>query len=167
LSIGTKIAGGRSPFEGFDSQVFTQFSQGHLRSCAHRAGCGTHGCAEVCHKESHLMEQRRYDRVSVGYSASFSGRSYRAPGLVLNLCMFGCRARVAFLVGSDEHLSLLIHLPGSEHPLYVSRAEVRWLEGQEVGMEFIHMELEDRRRLAEVIRAIEGNPESRTETPNA
>ena len=112
------------------------------------------------------MEQRRYDRVRVEYSAAFSGRSYRAPGLVVNLCMFGCRARVGFLVGSDEHLSLLIRVPGSEHPLYVSRAEVRWLEGQEIGIEFVHMELEDRRRLAQVIRAIEGNPERRTETLN-
>lgn len=102
------------------------------------------------------MQQRRYDRVRVEYSASFSGRSYRAPGIVLNLSMFGCRARAAFLVNPDEYLGLLIHIPGSEHPLYVARAEVRWLEGEEVGMEFIHMELADRQRLSDLIRAVEG-----------
>jgi PilZ domain-containing protein len=109
------------------------------------------------------MTNRKYDRVRVEYSASFSGRSYRAPGIVVNLSMIGCRARVAFLINPDEHLGLLIHMPGDEQPLYVARAEVRWLEGQEVGMEFIHMELEDRQRLSVLIRAIEGTPERRTE----
>ena len=63
---------------------------------------------------------------------------------------------MAFLVNPDEYLALLIHVPGSAHPLYVARAEVRWLEGEEVGMEFIHMELADRQRLGDLIRAIEG-----------
>src|SRR5215510_14813575 len=107
------------------------------------------------------MQQRRYDRVRVEYSASFSGPSYRASGIVLNLSMVGCRARTAFLVNPDEYLALLIHVPGSKHPLYVARAEVRWLEGQEVGMEFIHMELADRQRLGELIRTIEGAPEQK------
>ena len=112
------------------------------------------------------MEQRRYDRVRVEYSASFSGRSYRAPGIVVNLCMFGCRARVGFLVNPDEYLSILIHVPDSHNPLYVSRAEIRWMEGQELGMEFVHIELEDRRRLAEVIRAIERAPEPNVDEPS-
>jgi len=47
----------------------------------------------------------------------------------------------------------LIHVPRYEHPLYVGLAEVRWSQGQEFGVEFIHMELEDRHRLAQVIRA--------------
>jgi hypothetical protein len=102
-----------------------------------------------------------YDRVRVEYSASFSGRSYRAPGIVVNLSLFGCRARVAFLINPDEYLGLLIHVPGDEQPLYVARAEVRWLEGQEVGMEFIHMELDARQRLSDMIRTIEGAPEWR------
>jgi hypothetical protein len=113
------------------------------------------------------MKQRRYDRVQVEYSASFSGRSYRAPGVVINLSMFGCRARAAFLVNPDEYLGLLIYVPGFEQPLYVARAEVRWLEGQEIGMEFIHMELADRQRLGELIRTIEGTPEQKDTGPSS
>ena len=109
------------------------------------------------------MEKRRYDRVRVEFSASFSGNSYRAPGTVVSLSLFGCRARAAFLVSPDEYLGLLIHIAGSEHPLYVARAEVRWLEGQEFGMEFTHMELEDRRRLSEVIQEIEAAAAQRRE----
>lgn len=81
--------------------------------------------------------------------------------------MFGCRARAAFLVDPDEYLGLLIHVPGFEQPLYVARAEVRWLEGQEIGMEFIHMELADRQRLGELIRTIEGTPEQQDTGPSS
>ena len=98
------------------------------------------------------MEQRSYERFPVEYSAAFSGRSYRANGTVLNLSMVGCRCRTDFVVRKDEPIGLLIHVPKFAHPLYVALAEVRWCQGQEFGVEFIHMELEDRHRLAEVIR---------------
>jgi hypothetical protein len=99
------------------------------------------------------MNQRGYDRVSVEYSAAFSGSSYRANGTVLNLSMLGCRCRTGFVVETGESLGLLIHVPRYDQPLYVALAEVRWSLGQEFGVEFIHMELEDRHRLAQVIRS--------------
>ena len=101
------------------------------------------------------MDQRRYERVRVEYSALFSGTSYRAQGTVLNLSILGCRARSVFDVKEGESLGVLIDVPKYQHPLYVARAEVRWSEGQEFGMEFINMELEDRHRLCETILAIE------------
>jgi len=73
----------------------------------------------------------------------------------LNLSMVGCRARSTHTITKDESLGMLIDVPRCEHPLYISRAEVRWSDGQEFGTEFIHIELEDRQRLAEIIRMIE------------
>ncbi len=105
------------------------------------------------------MEQRKYDRVRVEYSASFSGESYRAKGSILNLSIVGCRARMGFVIKKGECLGVMIDVPGYEHPLYVARAEVRWSDGREFGMEFTHIELEDRQRLCEIIRAIEAAPE--------
>jgi PilZ domain len=84
------------------------------------------------------MDQCKYDRVRVDYSDSFSGTSNRAQGVVLNLSMVGCRARTAVVVKKDERLGLLIDVPKYEVPLYIARAEVRWSDGQEFGMEFIH-----------------------------
>ena len=104
------------------------------------------------------MDQRKYERVRVGYSASFSGHSYRAPGMILNLSTGGCRAHTPFVVKKDECLGVLIDVPQYEHPIYVGRAEVRWSNGQEFGMEFMHIELEDRQRLSETIRAIKAAP---------
>ena len=57
-----------------------------------------------------------------------------------------------------QSLGVLIDVPKYEQPLYVSRAEVRWSEGQEFGIEFIHMELEDRHRPCETILSIEAAP---------
>jgi hypothetical protein len=104
------------------------------------------------------MEQRKYERVRVEYAASFSGPTYRAQGTILNLSMVGCRARSTHTITKDDSLGMLIDVPRYEHPLYISRAEVRWSDGQDFGMEFIHVELEDRQRLAEIIRTIEAGP---------
>ena len=113
----------------------------------------THPSCNDVYKGSALMEQRSHPRLGVEYSAAFSGSSYRANGTVLNLSMVGCRCRTGFVVQTGEALGLLIHVPRYEHPLYVALAEVRWSHGEEFGVEFIHMELEDRHRLAEVIRS--------------
>ena len=101
------------------------------------------------------MKERGYDRVSVEYSTSISRKSLYTIGTIDNLSMVGCRCRTTFVVTSGERLGLLIHVPGHRDPLYVSLAEVRWSHGQEFGLEFVHMDLNDRRRLSEVIRGAE------------
>jgi hypothetical protein len=101
------------------------------------------------------LDQRHYDRVRVDYAASFSGDVYRAHGTILNLSILGCRARSASSIKKGERVGVLITVPTWNHPIYVSRAEVQWADGNEFGMEFIHMEWEDRQHLGEIIRAIE------------
>ena len=49
-------------------------------------------------------------------------------------------------------LGVLIDIPKYDRPLYVSLAEVRWSDGEDFGMEFIQMEMEDQQRLGETIR---------------
>lgn len=105
------------------------------------------------------MEQRRHGRVRVELPASFSGTSYRAEGTILNLSIVGCRARTAAIIKKDDCLGVLIDIPTYDRPLYVSRAEVRWSDGQDFGMEFIQMEMEDQQRLGETIRASEDHRE--------
>ena len=106
-----------------------------------------------------MEENRRYDRIRVKYSASFLGHSYSAPGLVIGLSLIGCRALVSFFINPEENLRLLIYVPEMKEPLYIAQAEVRWSEGQEVGMEFTRLAWGDRQRLSELIRTIEGTPE--------
>ena len=101
------------------------------------------------------MDQRKHDRVRVEYLASLSGSSYRAKGTIRNLSVGGCRIRTTFMIKKDDCLGVLIDIPKYDRPLYVSRAEVRWSGGQDFGMEFIQIEMEDQQRLGETIRAIE------------
>jgi hypothetical protein len=62
------------------------------------------------------------------------------------------------VVKKDECLGVLIDISKYENPIYVAFAEVRWSIGQEFGMEFTHIEREDRHRLDETIRQIETDP---------
>ena len=94
--------------------------------------------------------------------ASVSGSSYRAEGTILNLSIGGCRVHTPFRVKQDDCLGVLIDISKYDRPLYVSRAEVRWSDGQDFGVEFIQMEMEDQQRLVETIRAIEAAPDSET-----
>jgi PilZ domain-containing protein len=105
------------------------------------------------------LDQRQYNRVRVDYEASFSGEAYRAQGIIVNLSILGCRARSAFPIKKGESIGILISVPAYDHPIYVSRAEVQWADGNEFGMEFIHMEWEGRQHLGEIIRAIEASGE--------
>ena len=100
------------------------------------------------------MEQRKHYRAHVEYAASFSGPSLRGQGIVLNLSLFGCRARTSFVVNKNDGLGLLIDVPRYEQPLYISHAEVRWSCDQEFGVEFIQMELADQQRLCDLLRAL-------------
>ncbi len=94
-------------------------------------------------------------RVRIRLSASLSGQSYRAPGTVVCLSLFGCRVRSKHVFHKNEFVGVLIHVRDCEHPVYISCAEVRWSEGPELGLQFINVELADRRRLSEVIRAVQ------------
>jgi PilZ domain-containing protein len=109
------------------------------------------------------MEQRKYDRIPVEYSASFSGGWFGAQGVIVDLSVAGCRTRSAFAVKKDDCLGVLIDIPRYEHPLHVTLATVRWSNGQEFGMEFIQIERDDQRRLSELIRAIKGAGPRQTE----
>jgi PilZ domain-containing protein len=102
------------------------------------------------------MKLRRYGRIAVELSASFSGASSRAQGLVLDLSLTGCRAHSTLAVKKDDCVGVLIEVPGDSDPLYITQATIRWVNAQEFGMEFLQMELTDRQRLQEIVQTHAG-----------
>ena len=78
----------------------------------------------------------------------------RAPGVILDLSPSGCRVRSDSPSGIGECLRVLIDVPRYQTPLHVTRAVVRWSKGQEFGMEFVQMELDDEQRLNQLMRQI-------------
>jgi hypothetical protein len=103
------------------------------------------------------MKLRRHDRIRVQYSASLRSASAHGEGVIVDISLGGCRARSPFFSQQDESVAVVIHLPGNETALYVMRAIIRWTNAPECGMEFMDMELHDRRRLNEVIGTTAGH----------
>ena len=109
------------------------------------------------------MHLRMHSRIPVELPASFSGASYHVLGTVVSLSLFGCRGRTEHVFEENETVGVLIEVPGHTYPLYITRAQVRWSDGQEFGMEIISIKMEDRHRLSELIEAIRETSGRRTE----
>jgi hypothetical protein len=109
------------------------------------------------------MKHRKHARYDVEYVGSFSGERISGQGVVIDLSSGGCRARSAVTFTKGDFLGVLIHIPGSEHPLFVNLAVVRWSSGQEFGTEFIRMTADDQQRLHELIRATDAARALRTD----
>ncbi len=97
------------------------------------------------------MTLRNYGRIPVEFAASLSALTFRGTGLVLDISLTGCRVQSEMAIKKDDHLGLLIELPGNDQPLYVNQAVIRWVSNEEFGLEFLQMELNDRQRLHEVV----------------
>ena len=97
------------------------------------------------------MRLRRYGRIAVELSASISGGSSRAQGIIVDISLTGCRARSTLAVKKDDCVGVLIDVPGHDNPIYITRAAIKWANAQEFGMQFLEMELSDRQRLQETV----------------
>ena len=97
------------------------------------------------------MNLRKHERLSVDYAGSFSGGRFRGTGFIRDLSVDGCRVSSASVVSVGDMLGVLIEIPGSEQPLYITRTVVRWTNAKEFGMEFILMDLHDRQRLDRMV----------------
>ena len=87
-------------------------------------------------------EQRRYPRYPVSLAATFSNDRTSGLAMVGNISLGGCRMESHVAIAPDDIGQLLIELPGS-HPLKVSHAVVRWVIGNECGVEFVKVNTED------------------------
>lgn len=103
---------------------------------------GKRSCNEL-HQHTQ-REQRQYPRCSVEYPARLStDRGHGAFALIEDLSGKGCRVKSKASVTPDEFGKLLIYMPTGITPLTVSLTSVRWVSGQECGLEFILMDLDE------------------------
>ena len=99
-----------------------------------------------------LMMPRKDPRISIEYPVCFSDGWLRGRGVILDLSVSGCRVYSDSAVKKGHMLGMLIEVPlPAVHPLQITRSVVRWIKGQEFGIEFIVMELYDRHRLDELV----------------
>jgi len=68
-------------------------------------------------------------------------------GITDNLSVGGCRINGNLDLRRGQVLGLRLHLPGEEFPLVVERAAVRWVAGEDVGLQFLSLPIGQRERL--------------------
>jgi hypothetical protein len=68
-------------------------------------------------------------------------------GVTNNLSLGGCRINGNLAMRPGQHLMLRLRLPGEEYPVVVERAAVRWVTGEDFGLQFVSLHSGERERL--------------------
>lgn len=88
-------------------------------------------------------EQRQHPRYRVDLPGWVSTDHTRGFGMIADLSARGCRVKSKTTVAPGDFRKLLINLPTGMLPLTVSLTTVRWVKGQECGLEFMLMDLDE------------------------
>ena len=103
------------------------------------------------HQQAVPRERRRHARYRVDLPATFSNERTCGFGMIADVSAGGCRIESQVPIAPGEVGQLLIELPDCPAPLKVSQALVRWVRGQEYGIEFLRMEPDDEGWLTRLI----------------
>jgi hypothetical protein len=87
--------------------------------------------------------QRRPRRQSLLIPVEVDGKR----GSTNNLSLGGCSVNGNMAVTGGEDFTLQLHLPGQESPIIVERAAVRWVSGNDFGLQFVSLHSVERERL--------------------
>lgn len=85
---------------------------------------------------------RQHYRVPLAeqYSVMFSDTATIAEGKIMNLTVFGCAIECAALAPYGTTLQVRLILPDQAQSLPVEEAEVRWVQGNRMGLQFHKVE---------------------------
>jgi hypothetical protein len=74
------------------------------------------------------------------YPVMFSGAEKIAEGTVMNLTVFGCAIECADTIPAGTTLRMRFIFPDQVQSLPVEEAEVRWVQGNRMGLQFHKVE---------------------------
>jgi hypothetical protein len=103
------------------------------------------------------MELSDSKRVRAHLPVTFArdDRPGEARGLVYNLSADGCKVTSDTRVPPGTYLTLRLHLPASRAPLVIRLAAVRWSQGWDFGVSFLHVQDEELQRLTQYLAGLE------------
>ena len=95
---------------------------------------------------------RTYHRFPLHYPVIFGGAPFVGEGILNNLSLMGCSilSDREVLCGSQVRVSVL--LPNQTQALSIDLGTVKWVQGEEFGVEFLRLPLEARKRLNNALR---------------
>ena len=88
-------------------------------------------------------EQRRHVRHAVKLPATFANERASGYAIIENVSHGGCKITTRLVVARGDSGRLLINLPGCHAPVTVSTALVRWVKGDQCGIEFMGIDPHD------------------------
>ncbi len=100
------------------------------------------------------MDGRRERRLFLKCPISFEGKQGVIQGTLFNLSPGGGAVESDVPVQCGTVLTLRVHLPSLKQPIEVERAEVTWTAGDDFGVQFRHLNPQERERLNHVIEAM-------------
>lgn len=103
-------------------------------------------------------ENRDLKRIRVQFPVGIIGDLLDGKGEVLNLSTGGCRVRGDNSLKASPYLRLLLHPPNDTSPIKVELAVIRWVCGEEYGLQFIRMNADHQARLRQLLRLLEMGP---------
>jgi PilZ domain len=95
---------------------------------------------------------RAYHRFALPYPVIFGGAPFVGEGILTNLSLAGCSILCdrEVLCGSDVRVSVL--LPNHPAALSIDLGTVKWVQGEQFGVEFLRLPFEARQRLNTTLR---------------
>ena len=95
---------------------------------------------------------RTYHRFPLHYPVVFGGAPFVGEGILTNLSLKGCSVLCdrEVLRGSDVRVSVL--LPDQRTALSIELGTIKWVQGEQFGVEFLRVPLEARQRLNSMLR---------------
>jgi len=95
---------------------------------------------------------RTYHRFPLHYPVVFGGAPFVGEGILSNLSLMGCSVLCdrEVLCGSDVRVSVL--LPNQTSALTIDLGTIKWVQGEQFGVEFLRVPLEARQHLNSMLR---------------
>jgi len=95
---------------------------------------------------------RTYHRFPLHYPVVFGGAPFVGEGILTNLSLMGCSVLCdrEVLRGSDVRVSVL--LPDQTTALSIEFGTIKWVHGEQFGVEFLRVPFEARQRLNSMLR---------------
>jgi c-di-GMP-binding flagellar brake protein YcgR len=106
--------------------------------------------------DSDYLDRRSAERVPIECPVRFISEERRddeskVEGTLCDLSKSGCRIFSPRPPCKDTQITLILHLPDGEPPLYLIGTTVRHVRGYEFGAEFLPLTPQERRRLQAII----------------
>ncbi len=103
-------------------------------------------------------ENRNLNRVRVQFPVGIVGDLLDRKGQLINLSPGGCRIKGDQSLKDTAYLRLLLYAPNDPTPIKIELAIIRWVSGDEFGIQFIRVHSDHQKRLRQLLKFLEMQP---------